>query len=261
MHEPAEIATLPGRYALYAQDLVSQQVAAYHANEVFASASLIKVPIMVEIFRQVEEAGLNLDQRLTLSAEDQVPGSGVLKDLTPGQSWSLRDLTTLMITVSDNTATNLLIDFIGVDRINATQRQLGLLQTQLVRRLERIPTLRPTVNATTAHDMSRLMMLLARGECISRSVSERMVTLLTRCQGPLSIAPAPRPAIWAGAPTQLTVAHKTGSLEDAFHDSGIVYGPHGQAYVATILSQGVPAARLAPNLRRIGRAIPRWLHR
>jgi beta-lactamase class A len=249
----------PARVALWARRLPDGPVVSYRADEVFPSASLIKLAVLVEVFRRFEEEGYPLDRRLRMTAEDQVGGSGVLQDLATPSYWSVRDLVTLMITVSDNTATNLLIDHLGVDRINATASALGLSQTRLVRRLERLPVPRgPEYNQTTAADMGRLLYAMARGQVVSLAASRRMLALLERCQGPLCIAAPPRPR-WAGSalPPALRVAHKTASLADARHDAGVVAGPHG-AYVAAVLMQGAPEARLRRFGERLGRLLFRW---
>lgn len=253
-------AGLPGTYSIFAKNLITGQTVQYREHETVPSASLIKVPIMAEIFRRVEEEHLNLDDTLVMQKEDQVPGSGVLMDLTPGLALSIRDLTTLMITVSDNTATNLLIDFTGVDAVNALMRRLGLHHTVLERRLERIPVIRDQLNRTTAYDMSRIMELLATGQLVSADVSRRMVDILSRCQGPLSIAsPDPGTPFIGGLPA-MKAAHKTGSLDMARHDSGIIYTAR-HTIVSTILSQGAPADRLLPAVGRLGRAVLKELRR
>ncbi len=247
-------AELPGAYSIYAKNLITGRTIQYREHETMPSASLIKVPIMAEIFRRVEEEHLNLDDTLVMRQEDQVPGSGVLMDLTPGLTLSIRDLTTLMITISDNTATNLLIDFAGVDAVNALIRRLGLHHTVLERRLERIPVIRDQVNRTTAYDMSRLMELLATGQLISVDVSRRMIDILSRCQGPVSIAPPVPDTPFVGGLPAMKIAHKTGSLDRARHDSGVIYTAR-HTLVSTIMSQGAPADRLLPSLGRLGRAV------
>ncbi|MDA8193967.1 MAG: class A beta-lactamase-related serine hydrolase [Thermaerobacter sp.] len=252
------LAGTPGRFGIYAKNLRTGRATCYHEDEVFPSASLIKVPIMIEAFRRFEEEGTSLDALLTMRAEDQVDGSGVLRDLTPGTAYSIRDLTTLMISVSDNTATNLLIDHFGTAAVNLTLRRLGARHTELVRKLQRVPVDRPTANRTTAWDMALLMERLATGTAISEAVSRQMVDMLTRCQGRLSIGPAGSPASFFGQPPAVTAAHKTGSLSDARHDAGIVYTPQ-IAYIAAILSAGAPAAVLEKAITRIGRLLPRML--
>ena len=121
-----------------------------------------------------------------------MPGSDVLSDLTPNRAYTPRDLATLMITVSDNAATNLLIDVLGVASVNGLMRRLGLVHTVSERRLERIPAERPRLNRTTAYDMTRLMALIARGEMISVEASRRLAAR-PRCL----LRPCPRsPRMW-----------------------------------------------------------------
>ncbi len=260
MNLNALIARLPGTYGVYAKNLHTGKTLAFNERAVVPAASLIKVPILAELYRRVEEEGLVLDETVAMHKEDQVPGSGVLKDLTPNTAYSLRDLAALMITVSDNTAANLLIDYLGVESVNALLRRLGLLHTALERRMERIPMERPRLNRTTAYDMTRLMEMLTRGEVISAEVSRRMVGLLELCQAPCSLAPNLFDPPFVGALPRPRVAHKTGSLNDARHDSGIVYGPDAVLAV-TILSHGAPEAELKRSIDRVGRALYHELRR
>lgn len=254
------LARAPGRYAIYAKDLDSGALLTFHEHEVFPSASTIKVPIMAEVYRRVEEESASLDHLIVMRPEDQVGGSGVLQDLTPGTSYSLRDLTILMMTVSDNTATNLLIDYLGLDAINQMIQSLGMKHTELVRRLQRMPAIRTnTVNHTTAFDLSQAMERLARGQCVSQAASERMVALMTRCQGPISLVDHHWSSRYVGEPEAITVAHKTGSLDQARHDTGIVYRSGGRAYVATVLSEGAPFDQLSRTMTQLARHLPGWL--
>lgn len=237
-------------FGVFAKNLETQSVLAFHEHDIFPSASLIKVPILVELYRRVENFRLHLGEVLVMRQEDQVGGSGILKDLTPDTKYSLRDLAMLMITVSDNTATNLLIDYLGIDNINQGIYDLGLTHTELVRKLQRIPIERSTVNHTTAYDMSLLMEKIARGQVISHISCQAIVSILLRCQAPVSIAPAAPSPSFIGECESIRVAHKTGSLSDACHDSGIVYTPH-KTYVATVLSQKADYAVLFDKLKDI----------
>lgn len=248
----------PGSYSVYAKNLQTEKSVGYDEHRIMPSASLIKVPIMAEVFRRVEEEYLSLDDTLVMKKEDQVPGSGVLIDLSPGLRLSLRDLTMLMITVSDNTATNMLIDYLSVDAVNLLIRRLGLQHTVLERRLERIPVEHERINRTTSYDMTRLMELLATGQVVSVDVSRRMVDILSRCQGPLSIGALPKAPRYVGQLPLIRFAHKTGSLNEARHDSGIMY--HGNdVYVMTILSAGLPEADLLKQTQQIGKSLLRFL--
>lgn len=249
---------MPGRYGVFAKNLATNKTFSYHPDEAFPSASVIKVPILIELYRQVEENHLCLDHLVVMRQEDQVGGSGVLKDLTPGTAYSLRDLATLMITVSDNTATNLLIDYLGIDMVNATMRHLGAAKTELVRKLQRVPAeTQSRANHTCAYDMALLMEKLATGTAISLAVSEKMVALLSVCQGPVSIAKAPADPPFVGK-QDVSIAHKTGSLSTACHDVGIVYSPQIN-YITAILSEGAPYSTLLPATKRIGSHLARML--
>ena len=98
----------------------------HHGERAFVAASTVKIAVMVELFRQVDAGRRSLSDRHVLADEDRAPGSGVILHLDAGTSFSLADLAYLMISISDNTATNLLIELVGMDNVNATMRRLGM---------------------------------------------------------------------------------------------------------------------------------------
>ncbi len=125
-----------GVLGVAARDLASGAEIRHNVNDVFSAASCIKVPVLVEVFRQVEAGHLSLDEPIPYTAAHRVPGSGVLKDLTVGRAMPLRDAVTLMIIISDNTATNMLIDAVGgVGPVNRTMTALGVPQLILNRHI------------------------------------------------------------------------------------------------------------------------------
>ncbi|MEO8271613.1 MAG: serine hydrolase [Aureliella sp.] len=146
----------------------------YNGQRVMPTASLIKLPIMIEAYRQVAAGAVSLDDMLTLKAEDQVPGSGILTDhFSPGMSLSLRDAIRLMIRYSDNTATNLVVDHIGLPSTSKTMAELGFPETQLhskvFRRDSSIAPQRSEIyglGSTTAEDMTDLLVRIERGELV-----------------------------------------------------------------------------------------------
>lgn len=256
----AFFAPFPGRYGFFAKNLDTGKTVAWQADQSFPAASTIKVPIMVEAYRRLEAEELSFDRRIVLRPEDQVGGSGILQDLQPGAEFTLRDLITLMITVSDNTATNLVIAELGISAINRTIADLGMANTRLVRQLQRLPVDRtPETNRTTAHDLSLLMEKLAAGQVVSQAASIRMVETLKRCQGPVGIAPPGASPRWIGQCPPIMVAHKTGALETARHDTGIVYQAAGPTYVATILAADAPHDDLGASISEVARRIPGWI--
>jgi beta-lactamase class A len=106
---------------------------AHHGDRRFRAASIVKIPVMVELFRQVERGERSLTQRYVLRDEDRAPGTGVLLHLHPGLELTLEDLVYLMISTSDNTATNVLIELVGMGNINRTMRDLGMTRSTLGR--------------------------------------------------------------------------------------------------------------------------------
>jgi beta-lactamase class A len=125
-----------GKLALYAKDLVSGDIVARDPDAVVPTASCIKLFILMELMRRVADGDLKLEQSIPVLANQQVGGSGVLKDLSSGIELPLRDVATLMIVLSDNTATNMLVDLLGRDAINDMIRAIGLQETTLFNKVD-----------------------------------------------------------------------------------------------------------------------------
>jgi len=187
-----------------------------HGDVVFTQASAIKLPVLVTLMRQVEAGEQNLDEVVTLASSDIVPGSGVLQQLTPGKvSLSLRDVATLMVTVSDNTATNMIIDRVGMAKVGAEMNRLGLSSTKLQRKMQdRTAWEENRENLSTPDDQARLLELLYKGEILSAKSREEIDRILT----------IPKPGqLRTLLPEGTKVAHKTGTLSGVVVDVGIVY--------------------------------------
>jgi beta-lactamase class A len=133
----AIVAQAGGEVALAAMNLTTGEEVARNAERSMPTASVFKLPLLVEVFRQAEEGALDLDERVTLGAEDVVMGSGILRDFGPGLQPTLRDLAMMMVIVSDNSATNLLLDRVGgPQQVNATMGDLGFSSIVVHRRIE-----------------------------------------------------------------------------------------------------------------------------
>ncbi|HJS72895.1 MAG TPA: serine hydrolase [Vicinamibacteria bacterium] len=183
---------------------------------VFTQASAIKLPVLVELMRQVDAGEQNLDEIVTMKASDVVPGSGVLQQLTPGSvSMTLRDVATLMVTVSDNTATNMIIDRVGMPKVNAEMARLGVPSTKLQRKMQdRKAWEENRENLSTPDEQARLLELLYKGEVLSAKSREEIDRILS----------IPKPGqLRTLLPEGTKVAHKTGTLEGVVVDVGIVY--------------------------------------
>lgn len=114
-----------------ARHLKSGREIRHNADDVFFAASTLKVPVLVELYRQVDLGIIDLNRRVELTDSLRVPGSGILKEMTAGISPTVHDLTMLMIIISDNTATDILYDLVGSDNLDNTMRELGLHQTRI----------------------------------------------------------------------------------------------------------------------------------
>jgi beta-lactamase class A len=187
-----------------------------NGDVVFTQASAIKLPVLVELFRQVEAGQLDLDEMVTLAVSDIVPGSGVLQQLTPGKvSLSLRDVATLMVTVSDNTATNMVIDRVGMQKVTAEMARLGLSSTKLQRKMQdRTAWEENRENVSTPNEQARLLELLYKGEILSAKSRQEIDRILS----------IPKPGqLRTLLPEGTKIAHKTGTLEGVVVDVGIVF--------------------------------------
>ena len=128
----AALAQFPGELGFYAKNLATAGEVGQRADIVMPTASAIKIGIMAELYRRVEAGEVDLDRRLTVTKEDFYGGTGVLKEFTPGLEPTINDLCRMMIVVSDNVATGMLVRLLGKDSINRSFRDWGLPQTELV---------------------------------------------------------------------------------------------------------------------------------
>jgi beta-lactamase class A len=184
-----------------------------NATDRFPAASVIKLPILWTFFLAVDRDELDPDEPWTLTPEAKVGGSGVLQLLGDGLQLSLADLVTLMIVVSDNTATNGVIDRLGPDRIDAAIRNLGLASTALRRRMMDFAARdRGLENVTTPEDTARLLARFATGDGLSEHSAARARRILLGQQLKSKLA--------ARLPAGVTLAHKTGELAGLEHDAG-----------------------------------------
>jgi beta-lactamase class A len=205
----------PGRVAVAVRDLATGYTSGINLDTVMPAASTIKVPVMVEVFNQMNEGKFGLQTELTLLSRDKDWGWGDLADASPGTRYSVSNLLRAMIDESDNTATNMLIRLVGRDHINITMKELGLHHTFLKHDVRTDTEAVRSALRTTPNDMVTLMDKLAHEELIDEWSSREMVEILTH-QHHNGLLPAPLPPGTA-------IAHKTGSLHDTLNDVGIVY--------------------------------------
>lgn len=209
---------------------------------VFESASLIKVLILVEVLRRADSGEISLAERIDIRSEDVVDYSEMIhKEIARG-SFTVEQLAEGMITVSDNTATNMLIDLVGMKNVNSLSQDLRLSHTHLGRKMMDFRSRSAGAhNLTSAADMVTLLAAIWRGRVLSAHSRRLALGILERQRFNTNIP--------AALPPGNRVAHKTGELEDMEHDAGIVM-LHRKAFALAILTRGSAEAR-AHAFRRV----------
>jgi beta-lactamase class A len=216
------------------------------ADDVFHAASTMKIPVMIELFHQVREGKVKLDDTLPIKNEFHSLVDGSIFTLDPaddseadlykaaGQTRTLVQLCELMITVSSNFAANLLIEKLGVENIRATVHALGADGMNVLRGVEDNKAFEKGMNnTTTARGLLILLEAIAKGRAVDADASRQMVEMLARQKF--------NEAIPAGLPAGTRVAHKTGEVTKIHHDAAIVYGP--RPFVLVILVRGLAESK------------------
>ncbi|HEX4841307.1 MAG TPA: serine hydrolase [bacterium] len=231
-------AQFSGALGLWSHSLISGETIAWNAEDVFPSASTIKLPILYEVYRQAGDKRFHLMDTRTVEATDVVPGSGILKDLTPGVTLSIRDLATLMIVVSDNTSANLLIDLIGIEAVNRAMKALGLHATVLGHKFFRAPE-GAVPNSSTPVDLGRLLVQISRHKVLTPAACEEMLRVLRQQHYTDHIT---RKIVdydgflEAGVEPVVTVASKSGAIRGTRNDVALVERRNSR-YVIAMMTQ------------------------
>ncbi|MED1825623.1 serine hydrolase [Brevibacillus agri] len=245
-----------GAWGVVVKELAVQNGAyfAHRPDELFIAESVIKVPIMAAVYAACEQGKARIDAQLALRKEDLVAGSGFLYALSPGLKLSIRDLVTLMIIQSDNTATNMLIDLVGKEQIDRTMRELGMERSRYSRKLMIYPQDVTENNMITAGDVARMLEQIACGGRFSRWASADMIAIMQKQQ------------VLHGLPSQLPsrsgedgqaaweLACKSGWDTGRQHDVGIL-SVQGRQFAIAALSQDVRAEAALHTLGLLGRAV------
>ena len=214
-------------------DLTTDESFSIHGEKSVHSASTIKLVIMAELLSRVNAGQLKLEDTVTITAQMHTGGDGILKELEPGHTFSLKEILTLMIIVSDNQATNILIDLLGMDAINRRAQALGLTQTVLGRKMmDSEARKQGKDNFISALDMEHILTQIYRGALIDADSCKLMLDILLRQQqtGRLQLY----------LPEEVPVAHKCGDLDFLENDGGIIYVP-GKPYVLVVLTSQMPS--------------------
>ena len=208
------LADCPGVAGFCLQDLATRDTMGWHEQEVFPVASTIKIPILVTLLARAEKGELDLQERIAITPEVLVPGSGVLTYLEGPLELSVLDIAQLMIMVSDNTATNLCIDWAGMDAINELMASLDLSQTRIRRKMQDHESVaRNEENVSTPADAVGLMRALYENRPSSAVAEQALAILKKPNRGPIERA----------MESDVAVSNKPGGMERVRCDAGIVW--------------------------------------
>ena len=223
------------------------------SKNVFLSASLIKIPILIAGFRQAEQKKWDLTEVIRVPKEEKVGGSGVLATFSDPVQVTVQDLMTLMITVSDNTATNVLIDLIGLEAIQTCIKELGLQSTQLNRKLMDLESKAKGIeNLASASDMVSCLKAVHRESFLSHGSSQAILSIMAKQQFTHKL-----PA-YADS-EKVNVYNKTGELDKAEHDCMIITYGEKTAYAAVLTDHLEHNEMGRQAIRQIGKYVYDWL--
>lgn len=207
---------LPGRIGLYYKDIITGKSFGFNESEAFLAASVIKLPILAVVLNEINKGNLRSDDSLILSTHDKVPGCGALFHMHSGIDVTIKDLYNLMIVLSDNTATNMLIRALGVSNINSNMDKLGLKTTKLNRLLFDYEKHKQGIeNYFSPMEIGEMLESVYRKNLISEDASLEIEGILKLQQINHKI-----PYL---LPDEIEIAHKTGEDEGITNDVGIVY--------------------------------------
>ncbi|MBS1877602.1 MAG: serine hydrolase [Acidobacteria bacterium] len=243
-----------GKVFVFAQNLDTGATYSLGGDERVRTASTIKLAAMAAVFQAVADGQAKFTEPVTLRNDDKVSGSGVMHELSDGVTLPLADVLHLMIVLSDNTATNLIIDRFTADRVNAEMDKLGLKATRLNRKVRgdgnqlkapsgwseagKLPENQKFgLGVTTPHEMVTLLEKLEKGQVVSPEASKEMLAVMKRNQDQECIRRSLQ---------DLTVANKSGALDALRSDVGIVYTAHGRVAMA-ITCDDMPKIDYSPE--------------
>lgn len=219
---------LDGVMGIAIEDLTTGDHYFLHEGEVFAQASSIKITVLANLYLQAQQGKLKLTDLYTVQSSDLVPDSDIMNGLTPGVTRiTLRDLATMMVAVSDNAATNVLIDRVGMTNVNGMLDSLGLTQTRLRRKMMDLESAKQgRENISTPREMMMLLDAIYHGKLLNKESTEEFFKILSTNKQ--SFIPRDLPA-------GLKIANKPGELEAVRNDSGIVF-VEGRPYVICVMT-------------------------
>ncbi|MBU4376415.1 MAG: class A beta-lactamase-related serine hydrolase [Candidatus Omnitrophica bacterium] len=223
----SEIDHFKGETGIVIKDLETGWGLSCEKDKLFPSASLAKIPLMAACFLAADQGRIKLDRNVALKSTDKLTGSGVLKDMPAGTTFSVERLIGLMIYDSDNTATNILTNMVGIDYLNNSFEAFGLKNTELSRKIADYKSRDAGLeNYTTAEDMALILENIYRRVLVNKDISEKCIKLLKlqRINDRLS----------KYLPVETLLAHKTGLERGICHDVGLVFTHKGDFIIVVL---------------------------
>lgn len=221
------------------KDLKTGAEISLNKDEIFPSASLVKLPIMACVYQAENDGVLSLNDKIKMKLSHKARGSGILKHYSTGSKFSIATLVELMITHSDNTATNMLTDLLGFDYINKMLKKWGLKHTNFSRRIMDLTARsRGIENYTTPQEIAYLLEKIYRNQLVSKEASSQMLSILKNQRI--------KDRIPRYLPFYTEVAHKTALMRDVCHDAGIIFADNTDILVVVLTKDIKP--RLAKGI-------------
>jgi beta-lactamase class A len=241
-----------GTVAVAVKHLDNGETVYINADEVLPTASLIKFPVMLEVYMQVLEGKIKLGDMVTLKEADKVPGSGILTyHFSEGATFPLRDAVRLMMVYSDNTATNLVLDKIGIAATGKRMNDWGFPNTKIHAKvfkgsttsIDPERTKKYGLGSTTAREMVGLLDKLYQGKIATPEACKEMIGHMKKCDDATKLKRL--------LPAKIEVAHKTGSVNDVKTDAGILYLPTGPVAVCVLTAKNTDKAYKSDNVANV----------
>ena len=241
------ISQVEGKVCVNFYDLNKNNGFSINGDKKVLSASMIKLLILAELMKKISEDKFSLSDTIMMANFMKTGGDGVLKELNAGHHFTLKELATLMIIVSDNQATNILIDFLGMENINLLGKELRLKETFLGRKMMDIEARKKGYdNYTCADDISLLLKLIYQEKLINKEASQLMLDILLKQQQ--------GERLQRYLPSDIKIAHKCGDLDNLENDGGIIW-IGDKAYILVVLTNGMPNLQCKQTIGKISKFV------
>ena len=241
------ISQVEGNVCINFYDLNKNNGFSINGDKKVLSASMIKLLILAELMKKDSENKFSLSDSIMIANFMKTGGDGVLKELNIGHHFTLKELATLMIIISDNQATNILIDFLGMENINLLGKELGLKESFLGRKMMDTEARKNGYdNYTCADDISLLLKLIYQEKLINKEASQLMLDILLRQQQ--------GERLQRYLPSDIKIAHKCGDLDDLENDGGIIW-IGDRIYILVVLTSGMSNLQCKQTIGKISKFV------